>query len=151
MPYALQLAHGDARLPLIISSALLCVFVPLLVILTMRMGALGAALAWLALHCLYLLLGTWLTHRSLLVHLRFRWICIDVAIPLVITACISVGASLAASQLTDRPAFRLCVGLMGIFAAAACCVMVLVQLRDAAGGLLKFVRRRLQPNVSPRL
>ena len=65
VPYALQLAHGTTRLPLTINGVLMLVFLPLVIVLANIHGATGGAWAWLVFQLLYLLLGTWLTHRTL--------------------------------------------------------------------------------------
>ncbi len=81
-PYALQLAYGMTRLPLIINAILMVVLVPLTIFLSLKFGALGGAMAWLVLHVLYILLGTWLTHQKLLKGIGMIWLLQDVAIPL---------------------------------------------------------------------
>jgi O-antigen/teichoic acid export membrane protein len=81
-PYALQLAYGMTRLPLTINAILMVVLVPLTIFLSLKYGALGGAMAWLVLHVLYILLGTWLTHRQLLKNLGMIWLLQDVVIPL---------------------------------------------------------------------
>lgn len=82
LPYALQLAYGAVRLPLQINSILMVILLPLIIVLAGTFGAIGAAFAWLTLHSLYLLLGTWLTHRQLLSGLGRDWLLRDIGIPL---------------------------------------------------------------------
>jgi O-antigen/teichoic acid export membrane protein len=89
-PYALQLAHGMIRLPLTISVSLVAIAAPLMAALAWRYGIKGGAAAWLLLHVLYVLLGTWLTHRVLLKRAGIAWFCQDVATPLVVS--LAVGA-----------------------------------------------------------
>jgi O-antigen/teichoic acid export membrane protein len=85
MPYALQLAFGVTKLPLKINSILMIILIPLIVYLALKYGALGGAMAWLILHLLYLLLGSWLTHRILLKGMLFKWLFLDVGIPLILS------------------------------------------------------------------
>lgn len=99
LQYALQLAEGQPRLPVLVNTPLLVVFVPLLVVLTRAMGALGGGLAWLALHVLYVALGTWLTHRRLLVGLGARWLAEDVGVPLAISLLVGLGGRALARGL----------------------------------------------------
>src|SRR5258708_10547480 len=80
-PYALQLAHGMTRLPLSINAMLMVLVVPLIVFLAASYGALGGAIAWLVLHILYVMIGTWITHRHLLIGLGRTWLFQDVGIP----------------------------------------------------------------------
>jgi O-antigen/teichoic acid export membrane protein len=84
-PYALQLAHGMPQLSFQINVILMIVLVPLTIFLARTYGALGGALAWLILHALYVVLGTWLTHRRLLVGIAKKWLFSDVSIPLVLS------------------------------------------------------------------
>ena len=86
LPYALQLAYGETRLPLTINAILMVVQVPLMVVFALNYGALGGAMAWLALHTLYLLLGTWMTHRRLLKGIGIKWLLQDVGLPLLVAA-----------------------------------------------------------------
>ncbi len=73
-PYALQLAYGLPRLALQINLLLLALAVPLMALLAWRHGAIGGAGAGLLLFTAYLLLGTWMTHRVLLVGVGARWL-----------------------------------------------------------------------------
>jgi O-antigen/teichoic acid export membrane protein len=84
-PYALQLANGMTRLPLMINTILMIVLVPLIVAFALTYGALGGAMAWLTLHILYLFLGTWMTHRYLLKGVGGKWLLHDVGLPLLLS------------------------------------------------------------------
>jgi len=84
-PYALQLAYGMTRLPLMINAVLMIVLIPLIIFFALTYGALGGAIAWLLFHVLYMLLGTWLTHRHLLKGLGVIWVMQDVGIPFVLS------------------------------------------------------------------
>lgn len=81
-PYALQLAYGKTRLPLKINLILIIALVPLIIMFAMTYGVLGGAMAWLVFQVLYLMLGTWLTHRQLLKGIGLKWLLQDVGIPL---------------------------------------------------------------------
>lgn len=63
VPYALQIACGMTWLSLRISLILLAILGPLIVMLALLYGALGAAIAWLLLNIIYLFLGLGATHR----------------------------------------------------------------------------------------
>lgn len=131
LQYSLQLAAGETRLPLLINTALLAALVPLLVVLTGWAGALGGALAWLALHLLYLGLGTWLTHRRLLPGLAARWLALEVGLPLVASLLAGLGGRALASALgwsgwpalAPAAATALAAGALGLAASP--------ELRDA--------------------
>ena len=86
-PYALQLAYGRPRLPLQINLLLLALAVPLMALLAWRHGAIGGAAAGLLLFTTYLLLGTWMTHRVMLVGVGAKWLLVDVGRPLAVALC----------------------------------------------------------------
>jgi O-antigen/teichoic acid export membrane protein len=92
VPYALQLAHGMTRLPLFISTLLVLVVSPLTVALAWLYGATGGAAAWLVLHSLYFVLGTWITHRHLLKGIGLAWITREVGIPAGISVLVGLFA-----------------------------------------------------------
>lgn len=85
LPYALQLAYGMIRLPLTINAILMVVLVPLIIFSALTYGALGGAMAWLVLQVLYVVFGSWLTHRHLLKGVGGRWLFQDVGIPLALS------------------------------------------------------------------
>ena len=109
-PYALQLASGMTRLPLTINAVLMIVLIPLIIYFTLKYGALGGAMAWLTLHVLYVLFGTWLTHRRLLKSVGAIWLIQDVGSPLVL--CILVG-QLGRYYLVQNEEYSSFVKLMG--------------------------------------
>lgn len=84
-PYALQLAYGMTRLPLMINGILITVMVPATIGLALKFGAIGGAAAWVLVNTLYLFIGTWLTHRSLLKGIGLKWLIMDVGFPLVVS------------------------------------------------------------------
>ena len=87
-PYALQLATGNTRLPITISTILLIIVLPLTVLLTLKLGMVGGALSGALMNVIYLFLGAWLTHRYILPRLASRWLVIDIGKPLVISAAV---------------------------------------------------------------
>jgi len=84
-PYALQLAYGMTRLPLMINTILMIILVPLTFTLATHYGAIGGAAAWALLNGVYVLIGTWITHRSLLQGVGLKWIACDVGLPLCLS------------------------------------------------------------------
>jgi O-antigen/teichoic acid export membrane protein len=97
-PYALQLAAGAVHLPLKINAILVMTAVPLMALLAGRFGTIGGALALLLLYSIYVLLGTWMTHRLLLKGLALRWLCVDVGIALAISL-LSAAVGMQALQM----------------------------------------------------
>ncbi len=104
-PYALQLAHGMTRIPLIICTSLVVLMLPLITLLAFKYGALGGAIAWFVLNVLYVLFGTWLTHRHLLKGLLMRWLVCDIGVPLVWSILLgTIGYFLV--QKAEYPAYQ---------------------------------------------
>ena len=133
-PYALQLSSGRSHLPMIINIALLVVFVPLLILLSLRFGVVGAAAAWAILNTLYLFLGIWVTHRTLLPGVGLRWLSADVGAPLL-AGLVIVGGGGATLRSTVLPApVTAAVGL--IFAGVAFVAVV-----SLTPGMAEFARR----------
>ena len=133
-PYALQLAFGDSRLPMMINTTLLIIFIPLLVLLSLRFGIVGAASAWAMLNLLYLFLGTWLTHRKLLPGIAGRWLGGDVGVPILVSLVIVGGGCLALRQLDLPSLAAMVIGLV----LAGLAFFVIFALTP---GLAEFTRR----------
>ncbi|MBX9675351.1 MAG: oligosaccharide flippase family protein [Methylotenera sp.] len=87
-PYALQLANGMSKLALTINVILMLALGPLIIFLTLRLGVLGSAAAWLIVQIIYLFLGAWLTHKYLLKNLNAVWLIQDVLVPFIISLII---------------------------------------------------------------
>jgi O-antigen/teichoic acid export membrane protein len=85
-PYALQLAFGLTRLPLLLTVVQLVTIIPLVIVLALRYGAIGAAAAWPIVNGLYAALCIPLTHRRLLRGAALPWFRNDVLVPLVAAA-----------------------------------------------------------------
>ena len=101
LPYALQLAFGNTRLPLTISTILTIIVLPLTVLLTVKLGMVGGALAGALLNVIYLFLGAWMTHRRILTGLAPRWLTVDIGRPLAISAAVGgIAWFLGASRLS---------------------------------------------------
>jgi O-antigen/teichoic acid export membrane protein len=111
-PYALQLAFGKSSLPMAINITLLMVFMPLLVLLSLRFGIVGAAAAWAILNVLYLFLGTWLTHRHMLQGIGLNWLCGDVGVPLLVSLGIVGGGGIALRFLDLAPSAAAAIGIV---------------------------------------
>ena len=81
-PYYLQMAVGWTGLLVRANAVMLVFFLPLVYVLTSRAGAIGAALAWLALNSAYLGIVVPLMHRRVLGPEMWRWYLSDLAAPL---------------------------------------------------------------------
>jgi O-antigen/teichoic acid export membrane protein len=114
LPYALMLAAGWTRLPLVMNLVAVAALIPLLILLSTRFGAMGGATAWLAYNIGVVLIGVPVMHRRLLRGHALRWYAIDVGAPLL-------GALAAATLLRigiDEPSTR--PGMLVLFVAAVC-------------------------------
>ncbi|MDP2830265.1 MAG: oligosaccharide flippase family protein [Sulfuricellaceae bacterium] len=109
-PYALQLAYGMTRLPLIINAILIIVMTPTTIILALRFGAVGGAAAWALLNSIYLLIGTLLTHRSLLKGIGLKWLLSDVGIPLGLSLLLVGAAGVGIHNATHPNYMKLFIG-----------------------------------------
>ena len=139
-PYALQLAFGETRLPLLIAIILIVFMVPLILELSWTYGAVGGAAAWAILNCVYLFLGTWLTHQLLLKGIGSKWLMIDVMIPLGVSICI-VGAGWLIQQQYDwQPLIGLLVG--GGLGLGACAVMIISSAKLRCLFLIQYGKLR---------
>lgn len=117
-PYALQLAYGITRLPLTINMILIAILVPLIVFFTLTYGVFGGAMAWLIFQVLYVLLGTWLTHRQLLQGVGMLWLFRDVGIPFVLSSMAGIVAHYVIQQAGYTFSIKLIGGAMLAFVAA---------------------------------
>ncbi len=83
IPYALQLAFGWTRLSLYVNLISVLLLVPLMIMLTKRYGAVGAACVWLILTVGYTFISLPIMHRRLLSDEKWRWYFFDVGRPLL--------------------------------------------------------------------
>lgn len=110
-PYALQLAYGMTRLPLMINTILMIALVPLIIYFSLKYGAQGGAIAWLVLHLLYVMLGTVLTHRHLLKGLGLTWLAQDIGIPCSISCLMGLIEYYSVERIGLSPFIKLtCAG-----------------------------------------
>lgn len=118
--YALQLSYGLPRLALTINLVLMTVLVPLILVLAIKYGAYGGAIAWLVLHFLYIAVGTWMTHRRVLQDIALKWLNEGLVLPIVATALVGVGGVyVARTGIATIP--KLAIGLvLGVVAVFLC-------------------------------
>jgi O-antigen/teichoic acid export membrane protein len=138
-PYALQLAHGRTRIPLVINTVLIVVLVPLLLALAARYGAVGGAASWVVLHVLYVVIGAWLTHRELLRGLAPRWLARDVAVPVAISAAAAGVALLLTRDLSSAWVRAATAGALAMAATTG----IVITSPDLRANALHLLRTRL--------
>lgn len=120
IPYALQLAEGKTYIPLTVTFVLLAIIVPVTVSLALHYGAIGGALAWVILHALYVVLGTWLMHRFIGRWSGFPWLAREIGVPFLI--CCLFG--LLAMYVIDSSTFSTYTRLLLVFTLAVGSVLV---------------------------
>jgi O-antigen/teichoic acid export membrane protein len=88
MPYALQLAFGWTKLSFFKTLIAVILLVPLIIYMTMRYGAIGAASVWLVLNMGMFFFEIPIMHRRVLRKEKWRWYLQDVCLPFAV--CIFV-------------------------------------------------------------
>lgn len=119
LPYALQLAHGWTSLGLRLNAVFIALQIPGLIWMTAQYGAVGAAVVWIVLNSVYMLLGAPLTHRKLLTGEARQWLIEDALIPCV-GAVLVIGAGrmwLTTPMPTLMTVAALTIVLLGSFIA----------------------------------
>lgn len=139
-PYALQLACGNTKLPLTINALLIMVTVPITILLALSYGAVGGALAWAILNGIYVVLGTWLTHRTLLKGEGAKWLMCDVLPPLIVALVITGAVGEWIRQSGYSHGVNLMIAGVLVSMAAALTVLTSPALRELAraGWVAKF-------------
>jgi O-antigen/teichoic acid export membrane protein len=88
LPYALQLAHGWTSLGVWLNLALVAVMVPLIAWMGLHFGGPGAAAVWIMTNALYMVVGLPLTHRRLMPGEAWRWLTVDIGVPLLASVAV---------------------------------------------------------------
>ena len=114
-PYALQLAYGRPRLPLTINAILIATSAPITVALTATNGVVGGAASWAILNGIYVLLGTWLTHRRLLPGIGRTWLSRNVLLPLMLSWLVVSAAAWLVRNGTSSSVIRIALAAVAAF------------------------------------
>lgn len=147
-PYALQLASGNTRLPLTINCILLIALVPLVVLLATRYGAVGGAASWAALNSVYLLVGTWLTHRIILRGWGLRWLTRDVLVPLALSILLVGGLGELLRRSSLPPLATLVLATLLVVTCSIGLIVLSPECRRLVAQTL-FTRRALGVSMDP--
>jgi O-antigen/teichoic acid export membrane protein len=84
LPGGLQYAAGWTKLQFYSNIIAILVLIPMMLLLVIHYGAVGAAVSWLILNLGYVLIVIHVMHKRLLKDEKWRWYFIDVGIPLVV-------------------------------------------------------------------
>jgi O-antigen/teichoic acid export membrane protein len=101
-PYALQLAQGRTKIPLVQNIIASVLVVPMTVYLAERYSLPGAALPWLLLNLGYMLFAAPLMYRTLLSEARRSWCVTAVAKPIIVVTAITVIFYLISTFFEDQ-------------------------------------------------
>jgi O-antigen/teichoic acid export membrane protein len=88
MPHVLQLAWGWTRLSLIANTSATLLLAPLIYLMSVKYGGVGAAIVWVIFNALYILVVLYLMHRRLLQGELWRWYHLDIGRPLLAAAAV---------------------------------------------------------------
>ena len=88
IPLNLTVAYGWVKLIFYRSFGLSVLFVPLVVVLSLRYAGVGAALAWFLIYLVQLLVLPWFIHRKILYGELKHWYIHDVGLPVILTLVI---------------------------------------------------------------
>lgn len=89
LPYALQLAYGWTKLAFYMNLVAVIILAPLIYVMAVRYGTIGAAAVWVVLNTGYVLIGLQLLHRRYLRGELALWYRIDVGYPLAVALLIA--------------------------------------------------------------
>jgi O-antigen/teichoic acid export membrane protein len=141
IPYALQLAYGWTRLALYQNIIAVVLLVPLLIWITNRYGAVGAACIWPLLNAGYVLFGIQAMHTRLLPSEKIRWYTHDVGLPLLGAL---LGASLGLLVIpvnASRPLLAIYIGAVLVASLISAFAFTAFSGNRMWWRILSFVRR----------
>lgn len=134
VPYALLLGTGHSKFGLIINLVSVMVLAPTVLVLTLWLGALGAAAAWMILNIGYVVIAAPLMLQLTLPNSAGAWLRTDIAPPLAVCLIIGgLGAYLEPSPGSTLASlsYIIVIFLLCAIAAAVCAPFVRQQLRQA--------------------
>jgi O-antigen/teichoic acid export membrane protein len=147
IPYALQLAHGWLRLPLYANIAGCVTLVPLLVVLALRYGAIGAAAVSMLFSIASLAIVIGIMHRRILRGEQTRFYIQDVAKPMLAAlAVVAIGRLVFPAGAGAVPQ-AICIGAI-LACALVAAAMSAPATRDTGLNMIRAVIRRRDPHPS---
>lgn len=81
LPHQLQVAHGRTRLLLAANTAILLLYIPLVLIAVPPYGVQGAAWIWVAMNAAYMLGINFMAHKKVLCDQKWSWYFFDILLP----------------------------------------------------------------------
>ncbi|MDQ3181856.1 MAG: oligosaccharide flippase family protein [Acidobacteriota bacterium] len=109
LPHSLQLAHGWTKLGFYENAGAILLLIPFIIFGVYKYGAIGAAVVWVVLNILLVLIPIQIMHRRILKGEKLRWYFEDLALPFIIAILVAgTGKMLLGS---NRTKFETIVGL----------------------------------------
>jgi O-antigen/teichoic acid export membrane protein len=145
LPNALQFAHGWTRLTLASNLCGLLILVPCTVALSSFYGATGAAVAWIVLNLVYLLVTPRLLHQRVLRGHATAWYWRDLSLPLIGPVALIAFARFTLPDALSRTEWAGVLVLLFVLAAAAAAAgapLARAAAADAFGRLLDAAYRK---------
>jgi len=87
VPLQMQFAYGRTSLIIRMNIMIVALVVPALFLLVPEFGPMAAAWIWVVLNMVYMTIGIYLMHRRIAQQEKWKWYCIDLALPLT-AACL---------------------------------------------------------------
>jgi O-antigen/teichoic acid export membrane protein len=140
MPYYLQLAHGWTRAAFICTVIAIVVFVPAIIVVVPRYGAVGAAWISVVLYLSYVLIAAQYTHHRLLPSEKWHWYFQDILLPASAAGVVVfISHGFRPGNYTDRwhwLAFLIVAGALASIAAAMAAGKIRPRVNAYARGVL---------------
>jgi O-antigen/teichoic acid export membrane protein len=129
VPYALQLACGLTKLPLVMNFAALILSVPTLVLMTKYYGPIGAALSWFLVNVFFAIIWPALMHKKLLPSEKQMWYYGGVLLPWC-TSIFSIGGIRYFYQSSNKPLIDIIVMVIAWLIGILCVALILPNIRN---------------------
>ena len=137
-PYALQLAFGWTRLSVLKNIIAVILLVPLIIFMTMRYGATGAASVWLLLNIGYVFFEIPIMHSRLLRKEKWRWYWQDVTVPFIAGLSIAGLGRLFFNGATSQLMILLYLMIISVLTLGITLISVPIMRSRLYGQLLKI-------------
>ena len=141
LPAVLQFAHGWTRLVFVFNAIAVVLLAPMIYLMSVRYGGMGAAAVWLALNSAYVLLMLRIMHRRLLPGELRAWFLVDTGAPLAAAVAVAglwklaVGTPIAYSaMLLNLVGVSICTALAAALASPQVRSLIIDLLLHRHGG-----------------
>ncbi len=102
VPYALQLANGWTKLSLYTNSIAILFYIPVLVLMTYRFGAIGGAISWVLLNIGEMIISIYFMHKRLLRSEKWRWYWHDSFVPFIVCLAIVCASRMLLGEMHSQ-------------------------------------------------